>query len=436
MNILGKSSGYFGYFSDICNQKGFMENNIVTELGSGRISDIINALEKRHKGQPISRIPTIEKIDALCRALDLSYDELDSLIADNSPVLRTVKGHCFEVAMESILYQNKIESKDIGGDSDVDLFVNGHTLQLKTPYLGGTTDTEYEYKTHKTHGAKSELESMDYYHKVSDFADFFVGLISYNPFKVLIIPREKLPRHPKDNRYIKSPFKISINKGISEESPYINAFHLLGISLSQIKISDIANGANELLPKSAMAIGVNSDIIVNTILREPNFRIWDMSIRGFAREVVVKRYLHNIGVCFSDKPSMYKKERGEKADLAIIRNSKTLFIQVKGISTNNCSFNKLNSIIATETQLTRGRVNDHPTQSRLYKVTDFDYLLLAIDPPISYMIYKETTWKIFLIPSNKLVKHARFPNRYNTIQKYKASNLLDYEIEKYKDLLV
>ena len=415
-----------------------MENRIVTELGSGRIADIINALKNRHNGLPISRIPTKEKIDALCYALDLSYDEFDTLIADNSPVLRTVKGHCFEVAMESILCQNEIESEDVGGDSDIDLFVNGHSLQLKTPNLGGTTDTEFEYKTHKTHGAKSELESMDYYHKVSDFADFFVGLISYNPFKVFIIPREKLPRHPKDNRYIKSPFKISLNQNnlFREESSYINAFHLLGINISQIRISDIANTANELLPKSSKVIGVNTDIIVNTILREPNFRIWDMSIRGFAREVVVKRYLNSIGVHYSDKPSLYRKDRGEKADLAIIKKNGTLFIQVKGISTSNCVFNKLDSIIATETQLTRGRINDHPTQSRLYKVTDFDYLLLAIDPPISYTIFKEPTWKIFLVPSTKLKKHARYTNRYNTLQKYLASSLLDYEIQKHKDLLL
>ncbi len=414
-----------------------MENCIVTELESGRISDIINALKKHHNGQPMSRIPTKDKIDALCSALDLNYDEFDTLIADNSPVLRTVKGHCFEVAMEYILSQNKIESEDVGGDSDIDLLVNGHNLQLKTPNLGGTTDTEFEYKTHKTHGAKSELESMDYYHKVSDFADFFVGLISYKPFRVFIIPREKLPRHPKDNRYIKSPFKISLDGDnlFTGKSPYINAFHLLGINISQIRISDIANATNELLPKSSMTIGVNSDIIVNTILREPNFRIWDMSIRGFAREVVVKRYLNKIGVCFSDKPSQYKKDRGEKSDLAIIRNDGPLFIQVKGISTNNCIFNNLNSIIATETQLTRGRVNDHPTQSRLYKISDFDYLLLAIDPPISYMVYKEPIWKIFLIPSNKLKTHSKFPNRYNTLQKFLASTLLDYEIQNYKSLL-
>ena len=39
-----------------------------------------------------------------------------------------------------------------------------------------------------------------------------------------------------------------------------------------------------------------------------------------------------------------------------------------------------NSIIDIETQLSRGRVNDHPTQSRLYHFTDFEYLILALDP--------------------------------------------------------
>lgn len=411
-------------------------NNLVKKLESGRISDIINTLRNCHGGLPISGIPTKEKVKALCISLDLNYNELDSLIADNSPVLRTVKGHCFEVAMEKILYQNGIESRDIGGDSDIDLLVNGHALQLKTPNLGGTTDTEIEYKTHKTHGAKSETESMEYYHKVSDFAEFFVGLISYKPFRVFIIPKEKLPRHPLNSNYIKSPFKISFSETLfSETSQYINAFHLLDININKIQISDIADGTDELLPKTAKAIGVNSDIIINTILREQNFRIWDMSIRGFAREVVIKRYLKSNNISFTDKPSLYKKERGEKADLAIIGKSKNYFIQVKGISTNNCIFSGTDSIIATETQLTRGRVNDHPTQSRLYLVTDFDYLILAIDPPISYMIYNDPSWNIFLIPSNKLRTHPRFPNRYNPIQKFSAKDLITYDIQKYKDLL-
>ena len=52
-------------------------------------------------------------------------------------------------------------------------------------------------------------------------------------------------------------------------------------------------------------------------------------------------------------------------------------------------FNGKDSIIATETQLTRGRVSNHPTQSRLYLKTDFDYLILCVDPPLVRLFDKE-----------------------------------------------
>ena len=412
-------------------------NNIITKLKSGRIHNLITVLQDQFNTKSMSNIPTQYKLDVLCCALGLCYDELDSLIADNSPVFRTIKGHCFEVALEKVLAKNGISSKDIGGDGDVDLVVNGHNLQLKTPNMAGTTDFVCQYKTHKTHGAKSEDESMDYYHKVDDFAEFFVGLISYDPFEVFIIPKEKLPRHHLDDSYIVSPFTISKKKGYDlDMSEYVNAFNLIGISMNNIDVSSIVNGQNEMLPKTSQKLGLTTDIVLNTILREENFRIWDMSIRGFAREVVIKRFLKNIGVKCSDEPQKYRMERGEKADLAVVRKSDTIFLQVKGISTTKCKFSGMDSIIATETQLTRGRVNDHPTQSRLYMCSDFDYLLLAIDPPVSYMIFDKPEWSVFIIPTDELDRHNIYSRRLSSLQKFTASELLKYDITKFKSLLL
>jgi hypothetical protein len=162
------------------------------EYFDGRINSIIEKLETEHN-KPISQLTTEVKLKGLCDALCLSNKDLDELIAFHSPVLRPVKGHCFEVAFQQVLSSNGYESQDVGGDGDVDLVVNGKELQLKTPNMSGTSSTQFEYKTHKTHGPKSEKESMDYYHKVSDFADYFVGLISYDPFKVFVIPKYYCP---------------------------------------------------------------------------------------------------------------------------------------------------------------------------------------------------------------------------------------------------
>ena len=256
-------------------------------MGDGRIGDIIFALKQKYDTEDLSTISASEKLDYLCGSLNFSHDEFDDMIASNSPVMRTVKGHAFEVAMEYIYKKNGISMKDIGGDSDVDHIVNGHTIQLKTPNMAGTTSTIIEYKTHKTHGAKSENESMEYYHDIDSFAEYFMGLISYQPLKVFIIPKQQLERHPLNRRYIKSPFKVSTSK-----THYINNFQDLGIKLNLNKDADIAPSQNELLPQTSRAIGLKSEIIIDTILREENFRIWDMSIRGFARELALKRFLN------------------------------------------------------------------------------------------------------------------------------------------------
>ena len=400
-------------------------NALFSYLNTGRINDIINALLKTNHTDSITSIDDEIKLSALTSCLDLSTKSFDQMLANNSPVLRTIKGHAFEVAFEQIMTANNISVKDVGGDTDIDLVVNGHELQLKTPNMAGTNALQVEYKTHKTHGAKSEMESMDYYHKVSDFAEFFVGLISYNPFKVFIVPKNQLPTHPSDNRYIKSPFQLPIN-GIYKQ--YINAFHLLGINIKNNPhiTSDINK---ELLPLTSSAIGgLNTSIILNTILRSNNFRIWDMSIRGFAREIAIEEMLSRYHIQFSRTPNNYRANRGDKADLVLIKNNKYTFVQVKGISTNNCSFNGTRSVIATETQLTRGRCNDHPTQSRLYLNTDFSHLILAVDPPINYLISKTAEWAFFYIPTSDLRKYPTLPHRINPIQKFDWNKLQEYRL--------
>jgi hypothetical protein len=400
-------------------------NKLFKHLKTGKINDIINALLITNNTNNIASVSDKVKLSALTSCLDLSTALFDKMLANNSPVLRTIKGHAFEVAFEQVMTENGVSVKDAGGDTDIDLIVNGHDLQLKTPNMSGTNDLQVEYKTHKTHGAKSEKESMDYYHKVSDFAEFFVGLISYEPFKVFIVPKSKLPTHPCDSHYIKSPFQLPIN-GVYKK--YINAFHLLGINIKN-NPQITSDGNKELLPLTSTAIGgLKTSIILNTILRNENFRIWDMSIRGFARESAIEEMLRRFHIQFSRTPNSYRANRGEKADLVLIKDNKYTFVQVKGISTNKCIFDGQHSVIATETQLTRGRCNDHPTQSRLYLNTDFSYLILAVDPPVNYLISQKAEWAFFYIPTTDLRKYPTLPHRINPIQKFDWNKLQKYKL--------
>jgi hypothetical protein len=394
--------------------------------GSGRIGEIISFLETKYS-KPVKEIEVEIKLAALCDSLQITFSEFDELISENSPVLRTVKGHCFESYFDKLMAINGVVVEEVGGDNAVDRIVNGKKLQLKTPTIAGTRGEVVQFKTHKTHGAKSEKESMDYYHTLKEFADYLIGLVSYKPLRVLMLKKSELPLVDSSRNHIKSPFEVNWNT-----HPSLNAFSRIG--LKNIKHTELYVPPKKLrLPKTASLIGVDDEIIANSILNESNFRIWDMAVRGFAREAVFLKYSANAGLRFESSVGK-RLHRSDKADHAIEISGSYKFVQMKGVSTNNCNFNISDPIIATETQLTRGRVNDHPTQSRLYLRSDFDYLILALDPPITYLCHSsvkvapELVWEFYLVPTKSLESHHLMQHRLKSLQSFRYSDLQKYKI--------
>lgn len=196
---------------------------LIKHIYSGRISEIIDISEIFFNKKATDLSPEL-KADILCSVMRITRDDLDHVIANHSEVCRTIKGHAFEVVFDSMMSINNVNCIELGGDTDIDRIINNYTLQLKTPYSNGCSDGIVSYKTHKTHGAKSQMESVDYYHKVDDFADFLVGLVSYEPFTVLIVPKTSLPRVLEHSNYIQSPMYLNI------DDPAINNnFKQLGI---------------------------------------------------------------------------------------------------------------------------------------------------------------------------------------------------------------
>jgi len=404
------------------------------EFGTGRIAEIIEYLKSKYTVNFVRELSTRQKLDTLCEFLQLSHQQFDRLIVSYPPVLRTIKGHVFENVFVHLVSDNGYEVVEVGGDNGIDLIVNGNTLQLKSPYVAGSKGSVVQYKTHKTHGAKSEDESLEYYHSASDFADYLVGLVSYSPMRVIFLQRTELPRHPRARNKILSPFEVRW-----DNHPGLNAFDRIGIDRIDLSTSRYlcSDPVSELLPRSAQKLNVKTGIILNTILKKVNFRIWDMSIRGFAREVYFQDYLreHRIAVY---NPTSCRAQRGDKADLALCRKSdgKLHFLQVKGVSLNNCQFTGKSSTVAVETQLTRGRVNDHPTQSRLYLTTDFGVLLIGIDPSLVQKYREEVgfdrrfTWEFYALPVSNLATHLRFTRRLKSMQKFKYLELQAYLVSE------
>lgn len=406
--------------------------NYLNPFGTGRIGEIIAYLQEKYKTENISEIPVELKLKALCDVLQLETSEFDILITSNSPVLRTITGHAFEIVFDSIIKKNGYISVEVGGDGDVDRIVNNVTLQLKTPNKAGTKGKIAQYKTHKTHGPKSEAESEGYYHSVHDFAEYFVGLISYEPFCIIFIHKDELPTHSKFSDRIKSPFNINW-----AENTGLNNFSLIGIENLNLDTELFAFTVPEieLLPLSSFATGLKTEIIIDTILNQSNFRIWDMNMRGFSREFSFRRMLKSKGIA-AYNASESRTHRADKADLAMLSKDGTFkFMQMKGLSVGACCFEGNKSKVAIETQLTRGRYNDHATQSRLYLVEDFDFLIIGVDPSVAQKLQLEIgntiplTWEFYAIPAEKLAKYSKYAHRFNYMQKFLYSDIQEFLID-------
>lgn len=406
------------------------ENFIMNNITSGRIGEISDVSRAFYNQKP-SDLPPEAKLSILSQVMQISPADIDEIIASHSEVSRTVKGHAFEVVFDTMMAANGIKCTEVGGDTDVDRVINNYSLQLKTPYVAGCSDNIVSYKTHKTHGAKSEIESMDYYHRYSDFADFLVGLVSYNPFQVLIVPKNELPSAKHSIAHIESPMYLDANN-----IHWLNNFSVLGIRKQlQFPQQLLRVSSNECLPLSSKLLDLPSDFILRAIFLEDNFRIWDMNMRGFIREHELSKTLasHHIKTY---PPYVTQRERYDKCDLVLKTvNGSFIRFQVKGL-TWKTTIARRYLYIDCESQLSRGRVNDHPTQSRLYLADDFEYLIIAVDPPytniLSYNTFRthDYNWSFYCIPTSDLRKHPSYPNRifshqiisYRDLQHYRIGN--------------
>ena len=189
-----------------------------------------------------------------------------------------------------------------------------------------------------------------------------------------------------------------------------------------------------MLPLSAKVTDLKSEFILRAIFIAENFRVWDMNIRGFIREHQLKAALssHRIPTY---PVHITGKERSDKCDL-VLKSKAGSYVrfQVKGLTWGCCTLTPEKTEIDCETQLSRGRVNDHPTQSRLYKATDYEYLIIAIDPPYSNALSlsalgtPDYNWKFYAVPMSDLRKHPRYPNRVCSHQKISYKKLQTFLI--------
>jgi len=339
------------------------------------------------------------RYSTLLASIRVGVSEFDEFLSNSPHILRSLRGHAFEVWFDREMAGRGYLLDRVGGDTVVDRKFNTISLQLKTPWWNGTIENEVvQYKMHKTHG--SERKPLCYYKK-SEFADFLVALHPRNG--VIICPKKKLKTRGEISSRLNYKEYIADPLPFEWDTEWLNRYELLGMEVAEPPaLADHTKEECSLLPKTILEIGFMDYDIVHAILDKSNFRIWNQLIRGSIREFHFGKFARRKGVKLFDpsRGELDGRER-QKVDY-LLQNGKR--IQAKGLTTRMCG----DRFLGCETQCSHGRV---PT--RLYKTSDFDYLVIVIDPNVLPVQLKKIQdinteeYNFLIIPMSRLPIHPR-----------------------------
>lgn len=300
------------------------------------------------------------------KSIRMTTKEFDRFCSSRPHILRSIRGHAFEVWFDSLMARSGYTYEVVGGNDIIDRRVNGHSIQLKTPFWNGTiVNKVVQYKMHKTHGRERYPEAL---YKREEFAEF---LVCMHPDKeVIICPTERIPTRAEVNPRLKWGEYIADPVPFDWNTEWLNRYELLGIDYKRLVFK--ALGESRILPRIAEKIGYHDSEIIKAILDPKNFRVWQQLIVGSVREFHFLKFLTKNGVTVS-KPDTLDFRSRVKVDYLYKQQGRgpPLRIQVKGLTKGLCK----GPVLGCETQCSHGRI---PT--RLYRRSDFEILVVVIDP--------------------------------------------------------
>ncbi|KKT06581.1 MAG: hypothetical protein UV78_C0010G0001, partial [Parcubacteria group bacterium GW2011_GWA2_43_17] len=137
----------------------------------------------------------------------IDWKIIEHIVQKDANILRPIRGVAFEEYFKKILRKKfpNINIKDGEGDSDVDLFVNGHKLQLKTSVKASTLENRFVgVALHKTHGLEKRPHNL---YKISEKT--FDFLVLQHPISgIYIIPYNEIQEHKSWPGYLDDPAKV------------------------------------------------------------------------------------------------------------------------------------------------------------------------------------------------------------------------------------
>ncbi len=292
---------------------------------------------------------------------NVPWSTIDQVACSDANILRPIKGVCFETLFSKLIKKISTSATVRAGvgDSDIDLFINGYELQLKTIDRGSTTNNRtVGVALHKTHGDETRPNNL--YSKNKPTFDF---LVVFHPNSgILIIPYDEIPENSRWPGYLADPAKFDWN------SKWLNRWDLIGFpEFKGVCLDERHPPTESLLPCLSNETYLMDYDIIETLCKPEYFRAAVMGLKGNLKEHWVIENLIKNGYAIT-RP----KESYPKYDF-IVTNSKNekIKVQAKGTSKNMC--NSDNYTIGVEVMGTHGQFPE-----RGYKKTYFDYVVIII----------------------------------------------------------
>lgn len=339
--------------------------------------------------------PILKKtFEELIEVQDVDWAILDDVATSDSNILRPIKGVAFEEYFKKILISHlpSILIHDGIGDDDVDLSVNGHRLQLKTPVTQSIRPgISFGVALHKTHGDETKPNCL--YKPSNKPFDF---LVAFHPSDgILFVPLDKIPRHKKWPDYFADPACFPW------DSEWINRWDLIGLTPLKGKSLDTRIvPSSSMLPKLSAATYLEDYEIITMLSKPEYFRAAVMGLKGNLKERWFKTKLQSLGFNVQNSPGAYYPY-----DLILFNKiNEIIRIQIKGTSKGMCDISK--SRVGFEMMGTHGQF-----PVRGYKKRDIDFVAIIISEhqlPSNCNIDKGLNF--LLIPVNDLPHHHLIGN--------------------------
>ena len=310
----------------------------------------------------------LQSFQSRLETIKMTVPEFDEFCSSQDYIVRSIRGHAFEVWFDELMSRSGYNCRIVGGDEVVDRVLNGHTIQLKTPYLRGTIEKQQiSFRMHRTHGREKHPEAL---YLPAEFADFLVGL--HPDGGLVICPATELTRRAALNPNLKWGEYIADPLPFEWNTPWLNRFDLLGVAKDRLVFLTTTTGT--VLPKLSEAVGFGDAEIIKAIMSKENFRVWNQLIVGSVRQHHFMKFITRNNIDLKEPTELDTRGR-EKVDYVYWQKSKgkLLRIQVKGLTRGLCKGNTL----GCETQCSHSRV-----PVRLYRRSDFEVLVIVIDPGV------------------------------------------------------